>query len=39
VETTSSPRPRGRQGGGRERILDVAMLLARASREVGADVR
>jgi AcrR family transcriptional regulator len=27
VETTSSPRPRGRPGGGRERILDVACEL------------
>jgi len=27
VETTSSPRPRGRPGGGRERILDVACDL------------
>ena len=27
VETTTSPRPRGRPGGGRERILDVACEL------------
>jgi AcrR family transcriptional regulator len=27
VQTTSSPRPRGRPGGGRERILDVACEL------------
>jgi AcrR family transcriptional regulator len=37
VQTTTSPRPRGRPGGGRERILDVACeLIARQGME---DVR
>jgi AcrR family transcriptional regulator len=31
VQTTSSPRPRGRPGGGRERILDVACELIAAN--------